>query len=55
VPIVKESPSASLESIWRFPLIVEPSMKLPSVSPLITTFPWIVEPCRSANRHWSQV
>src|SRR5437660_187763 len=55
VPIKKESPSASLDWIVRFPVIVEPSMKLPSVSLVIETFPPIVEPCRSANRQLLQV
>jgi hypothetical protein len=55
VPIEKASPSASLDWIVRFPAIVEPSMKLPSVSLLIETFPPIVEPCRSANRQLLQV
>src|SRR5262249_30785858 len=49
-PMANASPSASLDWIVRFPVIVEPSMKLPSVSLLTETFPLIVEPCRSANR-----
>jgi len=39
VSMEKASPSASLDWIVRFPVIVEPSMKLPSVSLLIETFP----------------